>query len=54
MDYKLELATPNQIEEILSLYQNVIETTFTTWDKNYPSKDLLISDIQNKNLYVLR
>ena len=42
------------LDIIMQLYKYVIKTTFTTWDENYPSKELIKSDIQNKNLYVLK
>lgn len=42
------------LDIIMQLYKKVIQTTFTTWDENYPSKELIKSDIQNKNLYVLK
>ena len=47
-------AEQENIDEICQLYQNVIKNTFTTWDKNYPSRQLLVDDIKNKNLYVLK
>lgn len=57
MDYKefiFEIANLNDLDDICNLYKKVIKTTFTTWDENYPSKNLLIDDILNKNLYVLK
>ena len=54
MELMLFNAQINDFEQIFELYQNVINTTFTTWDKNYPSKKLVLKDIQNSNLYVLK
>ncbi len=50
----LSKAEKENIDEIYELYQNVIKKTFTTWDKSYPSKQLIGVDIKNKNLYVLK
>ena len=47
-------ATLQDVENIMSLYRYVIKTTFTTWDDNYPDKELIVRDINNKNLFVLK
>ena len=47
-------AEPNDVPEIMALYKEVIKTTFTTWDENYPSADLIKSDIDDGNFYVLK
>ena len=47
-------ARKSDVDEILILYKEVIKTTFTTWDENYPSKELIEDDINNNNLYVLK
>ena len=54
MDYSLSLAKIEDIDEIMTLYQSVIKTTFTTWDDNYPSQELLKEDISKNSLYVLK
>lgn len=47
-------AEPNDVPEIMALYKEVIKTTFTTWDENYPSADLIKSDIDDGNFYVFK
>lgn len=47
-------AVQNDMPEIMALYKEVIKTTFTTWDENYPSEDLIKSDIDNGDFYVLK
>lgn len=47
-------AAKENIDEICELYKSVIKCTFTTWDENYPSKQLIADDIKNKNLYILK
>lgn len=54
MDLIFQKATIKDLPAILELYKKVIETTFTTWDENYPSKDLILNDIKNSNLFVLK
>ena len=54
MKYELTLANATEIDKIITLYRRVIDTTFTTWGKDYPSKELLINDIKNNNLYLLK
>lgn len=49
-----EKAKISDLDNVMNLYKKVIQTTFTTWDENYPSKDLIKSDIQNQNLYVFK
>ncbi len=54
MKLVFQKATIEDLSSILELYKKVIETTFTTWDENYPSKELIISDIKNSELYLLK
>lgn len=51
---KLSNAKSEDFDEILNLYKGVIDTTFTTWDENYPSKQLIYGDIIKSNLYILK
>lgn len=54
MELKLLKAQESDVDEIMELYKLVIKTTFTTWDENYPDKNLILSDIKNGNLFVLK
>ena len=53
-DLAFLVATKEDADKIYELYQKVIKSTFTTWDESYPSKPLVIEDIEHKNLYVLK
>ncbi len=53
-DLVFETAVENNLNEIMGLYKRVIKTTFTTWDENYPSKELIGDDIKNKEIYVIK
>ena len=54
MNIEYKKARSSDLNSILILYKEVIENTFTTWDENYPSKNLIIEDIKSKNLYVAK
>ena len=48
------LADLTDLKKIMALYQDVIKNVFVTWDKYYPSRNLIKEDILNKTLYVLK
>lgn len=54
MDLVFDKANIEEYEQIHALYQEVIRTTFTTWDDNYPGRDLIMEDIMNGDMYVLK
>ena len=54
MEYSFLKAKESEFEEIYKLYQDVISSSFTTWDENYPSKSLIKNDIASGNLFVLK
>ena len=47
-------ATKKDVNEIMSLYKEVMKTTFTTWGQGYPNKELIENDVNDSNLYVLK
>ena len=49
-----ENASENNLDEIMHLYKKVIKTTFTTWDENYPSRELIEGDIKSQEFYVIK
>ena len=46
-------ANKDNLNEIMLLYKEVIKTTFTTWGEDYPSRELIKSDIDNGNIYIV-
>ncbi len=54
MNIVFKLAEKKDIDLIMKIYEDVIKTTFTTWDENYPSKQLVQEDIEKKTLYILK
>lgn len=54
MELEFLNATTADVNEIMTLYADVINSTFTTWDENYPSRVLVESDIKNGNLYIAK
>lgn len=53
MEYRIEMATEENIEEILSIYHSLIGKDGCTWDFNYPNIDDVKNDIDKKSLYIL-
>lgn len=53
-ELKFENVSESEIDEVLEVYRNVIKNTLTTWDENYPNKELLLKDIKNKELFCLK
>lgn len=51
---EFEIVKKDEVKEVMALYKEVIKTTLTTWNKNYPAKDLIKEDIQNKDLFCLK
>ena len=54
MKFKFDKAQEKDFNQICDLYKNVIKTTFTTWDDEYPSKKLIMEDIESGKLYLLK
>ena len=48
---EIKLLTNENIEEIKSLYSDIKNNTYTLWDDNYPSEDLILWDIERKGLW---
>lgn len=53
MDYRIEMATEEQVEEILNIYHSLIGKDGCTWDYEYPCMDDVKNDINKKSLYIL-
>lgn len=45
------MLTKNEINDIKNLYQDIRDNTFTLWDENYPSEELINWDIERNGLY---
>ena len=48
---EIKLLTNENIEEIKNLYSDIKNNTYTLWDDNYPSEDLILWDIERKGLW---
>ncbi len=53
MEYKIKMATAENIDEILKLYHSLIGKDGCTWDLYYPSIDDIKNDINRKALYIV-
>lgn len=52
--YKFSLANYDDLSEIMDLYHSIIGTPGCTWSLDYPNKENVESDINNKSLYILK
>ena len=43
--------TSKHLNEIMSLYKDIRNNTYTLWDNNYPSKELILYDIEREGLW---
>jgi predicted TIM-barrel fold metal-dependent hydrolase len=50
MNIEFRQAVIDDFSEIVKLYAKVIKTTYTTWDKDYPSKAMIKEDIMTGRL----
>jgi len=48
---EIKLLTNENIKEIKNLYNDIKKNTFTLWDDNYPSEELIKWDISRKGLW---
>lgn len=44
----------DEAKKVKDLYREVIKTTLTTWDEEYPSMEMIEADIENKELFCLK
>jgi len=52
--YEFQLAVPDDIPEILGIYQSLAGTPGCTWDADYPNRETAEEDIGNGWLYKLK
>lgn len=48
---KIRLLTNEDIQDIQKLYQDIKDNTYTLWDKDYPSEELIKWDIERNGLW---
>ncbi len=53
MNIEFRQANIEDFNDITKLYSKVIKTTYTTWDKDYPSKAMIKEDISTGRLITL-
>lgn len=54
MNYKIEMASNNNIAEIIDIYHSLIGKDGCTWDLEYPCIDDVKNDIKKDSLYIVR
>lgn len=53
MKYQIEMATEENAEDIVKLYQSLIGKDGCTWNFDYPGMDDVKNDINQKSLYLV-
>ena len=53
-NYTFQLATHNEIPEIVDIYHSLIGAPGCNWDRDYPGKETAEDDIKNNWLYTLK
>ena len=48
---EIKLLTKDCLNEIKNLYDDIRNNTYTLWDENYPSEELILWDIERKGLW---
>ena len=55
---KIELAEINDIKDIMKMIHNcandLISKNILQWNEKYPNRDIFLSDIEKKNLFILK
>ncbi|MBQ7886935.1 MAG: GNAT family N-acetyltransferase [Clostridia bacterium] len=50
----IERAKPQDAEAVYALYHSLIDTPYSTWSEDYPSRDLIDDDVLHGKTIVLR
>ena len=50
----IERAKPKDADAVYALYHSLIDTPFSTWSEDYPSRELVDSDVLNGKTIVMR
>lgn len=48
---EIKVLNKEYLKDIINLYDNIRNTTYTLWDNGYPDKELIEWDIERKGLY---
>lgn len=53
-DYTIKTATQSDTDEILKLYNSLINAPMCVWTENYPNIDTINFDLQRDSLFIMR
>ena len=53
-DMRIERAKPEDAEAVYALYHALIDTPYSTWSEDYPSKELVDGDVRSGKTLVMR
>ncbi|MBR5288678.1 MAG: GNAT family N-acetyltransferase [Clostridia bacterium] len=53
-DWQIKRADISDADEIYALYRSLMDMPHSTWDEEYPSKDIVEHDLQNEVILIMR
>lgn len=54
MSYDIKLAAKADADEIYALYHSLIDMPHSTWDEEYPSREMVMYDLENNEVLIMR
>lgn len=54
MNGTIERAKPEDLEAIFALYRSLANAPYSTWDDDYPSREIVEGDLAHNDVFVLR
>lgn len=54
MKNEIKLAVRADADEIYALYHSLIDMPDSTWDEEYPSKEIVVHDLENNEVLIMR
>lgn len=51
---RIERASFSDVDEVYELYHSLIDTPYSTWSEEYPSKELVFDDVEHGKTIVMR
>lgn len=53
-DMRIERAKPCDAEAVYALYHSLINMPYSTWDEDYPSRELVFEDVETGKTIIMR
>ncbi|MBQ4265259.1 MAG: GNAT family N-acetyltransferase [Clostridia bacterium] len=53
-DMRIERAKPDDVDAVFALYHSLLDTPYSTWSEEYPSRELVAEDVRGGKTIVMR